>query len=408
MTMSIRRRSVLGGLALGAAAPLILPARTPRAQAGPIRVGALVPLSGAAGAYGPSMAKAAEVTAAYLNEHGGVLGGRPLEIVVEDTESNPTAGVNAARKLMDVDQVSALIGVWNSSVAMPIKPIVLEREMLLMVSGSADQITEGDTKGLIWRFQAKSSMWGPVIARAMLAEGHERVSVLGLENPFTISMVGPFVEEIEAHGGEVLETVYYNPNQASYRAEVEQVFAKQPDAVFLPALLPDYTSIAKEVYRAGFETPMYTLTIAGDSEGKFLDAVGPEVAEGINHLQPTPALDSPAYARFLDLMDEPEGKVFLFASAVFDEVSMLAMAMEKAGGTMPRAVADQIVALANPPGEVVHDPVPGLELVRAGTDVDFQGAGSNVDFDARGDLTGRFFTHYRWQDGRNEIVNVVR
>jgi len=403
-----RRRHVLGGLAAGMALPLILPGRPALGQNGTIRVGALMPLSGAAGSYGPSMAKAAQVTADHINRNGGILGGRELEIIVEDTESNPTAGVNAGRKLMDADGVDALIGVWNSSVAMPLKPVVLERDMLLMVSGSADQITEGDTKGLIWRFQAKSSMWGPVIARAMLAEGHKRVSVLGLENPFTISMVEPFVKEIEGAGGEVVEVTYYNPNQGSYRAEVQQVFAKEPDAVFLPALLPDFTSIAKEVFRSGFMTPMYTLTIAGDSEGDFLDAVGPEVAEGINHLQPTPAIDSPAYDLFLELMDEPEGKVFLFASAVYDEVSMLAMAMEKAGETTPRAVADQIRGLANPPGEVVYDPIEGLERIRAGEDVDFRGAGSEVDFDESGDLTGRFFTHYRWEDGESKVVNVVQ
>lgn len=224
---------------------------------------------------------------------------------------------------------------------------------------------------------------------------------------FTISMVGPFQKEIEKSGGEVVDVVYYNPNQASYRAEVEQVFSKQPDGVFLPALLPDFTSVAKEVYRSGFETPMFTLTIAGDSEGKFLEAVGPEVAEGINHLQPTPPVDSDAYKLFLDLMGASEDKVFLFASNTFDQVAVLAMAIEKAGDVAPGTVADQIQALSNAPGEAVHDPVQGLELVRTGTDIDFKGAGSDVDFDERGDLTGRLFTHYRWQDGENEIVNVV-
>jgi len=402
----MRRRQFLGALAAGATT-LLVPGGSARGNEGPIRVGALLPLSGAAGSYGPGMARAAQATAAYINDHGGILGGRPLEILVEDTESNPTAGVNAARKLMDTDEVSALIGVWNSSVAMPLKPLVIERGMLLMVSGSADQITEGDTRGLIWRFQAKSSMWGEVIARAMLEAGHRRVAVLGLENPFTTSMVTPFQEEIRSHGGEVVASTYYNPQQASYRAEVQEIFSQQPDAIFLPALLPDFTAIAKEVYRSGFETPMYTLSIAGDSEGDFLEAVGPEVAEGINHLQPTPRRDSEAYRLFLELMEAPDDALFLFASAVFDEVAVLALAMERAGSTRPRAVADRVAEVANPPGELVSDPVAALQRVREGEAVDFRGAGSDVDFNRQGDLAGRQFTHYRWRDGRNERVNVV-
>lgn len=403
----MQRRQFLGALAAGVTT-LLVPGGRARGSGGPVRIGALLPLSGAAGSYGPSMARAAQVTAAYINEHGGVLGGRPLEILVEDTESNPTAGVNAARKLMDTDEVVALIGVWNSSVAMPLKPLVIGRGMLLMVSGSADQITAGDTRGLIWRFQAKSSMWGEVIARAMREAGHRRVAVLGLENPFTTSMVTPFEQEIRAQGGEIVASAYYNPQQAAYRAEVQEIFSQQPDAVFLPALLPDFTAIAKEVYRSGFETPIYTLSIAGDSEGAFLEAVGPRVAEGINHLQPTPRTDSEAYRLFLELMGASDDALFLFASAVFDEVAVLALAMERAGSTRARAVADRVAEVANPPGEAVSDPVAALRHVRAGRAVDFRGAGSAVDFNEQGDLVGRQFTHYRWRDGRNEVVNVVR
>lgn len=406
---SISRRGILGGAAATTAFTLVNPLRPAGAAGEPLRIGALLPLTGAAGAYGPNMAKAAKVTAAYINETtGGVIDGRKIEVLVEDSESNPTAGVAAARKLLDVDKVSAVCGLWNSSVAMAIKPIVLERNMLFMVSGSADQITDGDNKGMIWRFQAKSSSWGGVIGRAMLAAGLKKVSVLGLQNPFTISMVGPFQEAMKKGGGAVTEVVYYNPSQSSYRAEVEKVFGRKPDGVFLPALLPDFTAIAKEVYRGGFRTKLFTLSIAGDSEGKFVKAVGPAVAEGINHLQPTPPIQARAYKKFLELMGEKEGRLFLFACNTFDQIAMTAMAAEKAKSTAPRAMAAQFASLANGPGVAVDDPAEGVKLVRAGKAVNYTGAGSSVDFDARGDLVNREFTHYRIKDGNNVVVNVVK
>lgn len=408
MTTRMDRRTFLESAAVGATFTLVAP-QLVRAQTASIKIGLLVPLTGAAGAYGPAMAKAGKVTADSINkEAGGVLGGRKLEVLVEDTESNATAGVNAARKLLDVDGVVALCGVWNSPVAMALRPIVLERNMLMMVSGSADQITAGDTKGLIWRFQAKGADWGPTIARAMLKSGAKKVSVLGLQNPFTVSMVDPFANEIKKGGGSIVDTVFYNPGQPSYRAEVEKVFGRKPDAVFMPALLPDFSAIAKEVYRSGFESKIFTLSIAADSEGKFIQNVGADVAEGINHLQPTPPASSPAYKRFLRLMGEPDGRIFLFACNTYDQIAMLAMIMEKAKSTNAVEIAKQIMPLSNGPGESVDDPARALQLIRDGKPINYTGAGSDVDFTASGDLTNREFTHYQIKGGKNLVVSVIK
>lgn len=403
------RRALLSGITAGAALGVLPGWRHAFAQgSGPIKVGLIVPLTGAAGAYGPAMAKAGRLTAEYINkEAGGVLGGRPIHVVVEDSESNATAGVAVARKLIDVEKVVAIAGVWNSPVAMSVKPITLERNLVLLVSGSADQITEGDNKGLVWRFQARGRDWGTVIARAMLKDGVRKASMLGLQNPFTSGMVDPFVAEMKNGGAEVLDVTYYNPNQPSYRAEVEKVFGRKPEGVFMPALLPDFTAIAKEVYRAGFSSKMYTLSIAGDSEGRFVKNVGTEVAEGINHLQPIPPLNSPAYRKFLNLMGEPEGKLFLFACNTYDQIAMLAMAMERARSASSPEFAKQLMSIANGPGQVVDNPIEGLKLIRAGKPVNYTGAGSVVEFKPNGDLANRDFGHYVIRSGKNQLVKVI-
>lgn len=407
--MNLSRRNVLSTLAAGSVLPMLF--RSPAALAqgsGPIRIGLLVPLTGAAAAYGPEMAKAGRTVAERINrDAGGVLGGRKLEILVEDTESSATAGVAAARKLLDIENVSILTGIWNSSVAMALKPIALERRMGMLVSGSADAITDGDNKGLIWRFQAKGQDWGGVIGRAMLRSKMRRVSILGLQNPFTIGMIEPFNTEIRKGGGEVVDQVFYNPGQPSYRSEVEQVFRKKLDGVFMPALLPDFTAIAKEVYRGGFDAKIFTLSIAADSEGKFIQNVGAQVSEGVTHLQPTPPTGSTAYRKFLELMGEPQDRVFLFACNTHDQISMIAMAIEKSKSTTSADFLRQFPAIANGPGEAVDNPVDGLKLIRAGKGVNFSGAGSSVEFNARGDLVNRNFTQYEIRGGKNTVVAVV-
>lgn len=127
-------------------------------------------------------------------------------------------------------------------------------------------------------------------AKVMKGLGLKNVVVLAQQNPFVNAMIEPFKAEMTANGGTVRQVVVYNPDQPSYRAEVEKAFGPEPDGVFCLSLLTDFQSIAKEVYRGGFKSKIVALSIGADAEGKFLQNVGAEVAEGINHLQPAPPL----------------------------------------------------------------------------------------------------------------------
>lgn len=400
-----RRRLLAGTGALGAsalAAPLPL-----RAQGAEIPIGMVLPFSGATGAYGPDMKKAAELMVARINDAGGILGGRRLKLYIEDSETNPTVGVAATKKLLEINKVEAVGGFWGSPIALAAKPIIIAANKVQMVSAAADAITDGDTKGLVWRFQAKSTQWGPAGAKVMANLGPKKVAVLAQQNPFVNAMIEPFKAEMAARGGTVTQVVAYNPDQPSYRAEVEKVFGPEPEGVFCLSLLTDFASIAKEVYRGGFKSRIVSLSIAADAEGKFLQNVGPEVAEGIHHLQPAPPLDSPAYAKFVKFMGAPEGSVFLFAGNAHDQICTIALAMEKAKSPDAAVWSKAIPDVCNPPGDRVDDIVEALKLVRAGTDIDFVGAGATCDFDPRGDQINRSFLHQVIEKGRNKIVGIV-
>ena len=107
------RRSVLGAGAAGAA--LLATPSIVLAQGQPIRIASLTPLTGAGGAYGPRMRDAIAAVVNEVNAAGGVRG-RQVQLVTEDDQTNPEAAVRAARKLVDVDRVSAIMGTWASSV----------------------------------------------------------------------------------------------------------------------------------------------------------------------------------------------------------------------------------------------------------------------------------------------------
>ncbi|MEO1105331.1 MAG: ABC transporter substrate-binding protein, partial [Pseudomonadota bacterium] len=113
----IDRRTVLTGMAATLAAPAVL-----RAQNGPIRLGALNPLTGVGGAYGPSMRDAISGVIDAVNANGGILD-REIVLISEDTQTSPEAAVRAARKLIDVDGVASIMGTWASSVTTAVAPL---------------------------------------------------------------------------------------------------------------------------------------------------------------------------------------------------------------------------------------------------------------------------------------------
>ncbi|WP_179283919.1 ABC transporter substrate-binding protein [Bordetella genomosp. 10] len=390
--------------ALGFGALVAAPAAL---AAGSIKIGLLAPLTGTGGPYGQEEVDAAKAAVDHINAAGGVLG-KPLELVVADDESTPTAGVAAARKLIDVDGVVAIAGIWSSGVGLAVRPVALEKGVALLPNGSADELTQGDTKGLVWRFQTNGKAWGEAFANVVAGDGAKTASILVLQTPFTLSTVQPFADRFKEKGGKILDIVYFNPNQPSYRTEVEKIFGKRPDAVFVPSYINEFSAIVKEAYRGGYESKLYTFSHAADSGGKFVQNVGKQAAEGVNHVQATPVGASDTYKLYLRQTGQKEGTIVAFGANVFDEINVLALAIAKAGSARAVDFAKEIPNVVNADGPAVHDPVEGLALAGQGKPFRYAGAAADFKFLPNGDQTNLDYGHWRVLDGVSKLVGTTK
>lgn len=405
----MKRRTVLQGMA--AAGGFVVAAPYIGYAAGEdINIGVLLPFTGSQGAYGPDMRKAAEISAKKINDAGGILGGRKFKLFFEDDESSPSAGLAATKKLLEINKCVSVIGIWGSPIAMAIKPVLISANTCMMVSGAANAITQGDTKGLVWRYQAKATNWGSGMAQAMVERKYKTISILAQQNAFVIPMIEPAKKVFDKAGIKVLDTVIYNPEQPSYRAEVQRIFGANPapDAVMCLGLLTDFVSIVRETTRMDAKSKIMALSIMADAEGQFLKAIGPEAAEGIEHFQPSPPLNSPSYKKFQKLMGADENALFLFASNTHDQICTLAMAMEKAKSVDSTVFTKEIRAVCNPPGEQVNDVLDALTKIRAGTKINFDGAGSSCDFDNQGDQINRSYAVFKIIKGKQVLQTVIK
>src|SRR5580658_5796036 len=164
-----------------AAASLTLPAV---AQTGTLRLGVLTPLTGAGSFDGPRMLKAMQAVATDINAAGGLLG-RPIELVVEDDETNPEAAVRAAHKLIDVDRVPVIMGTWASAVTTAVAPVCWETKTFLTTVSGADNITLLPHQGYLIRTQPNTQLQGTKHCEFIAALGKKRVFILSIQAPFT-------------------------------------------------------------------------------------------------------------------------------------------------------------------------------------------------------------------------------
>jgi branched-chain amino acid transport system substrate-binding protein len=401
----VPRRALLAA-SLAMAAALACPAIA-AAQEGPVRIGLLAPLTGTGGPYGQEEEQAARAAVKIINDAGGVLG-RKLELVVADDESQPTAGVAAARKLIDVDKVVSIGGVWSSAVALAIKPIALERGVLLSTVGSADEITDGDNKNLVWRFQTNGKSWGEGFSKAMVKDGVKSASILVLQTPFTQSTIQPFRKAFTEAGGKVLDEVSFNAGQPSYRTEVERVFAKKPDAVFVAAYINELSAIAKEAFRSGYESKIYAFGNAAGSNGQFVKNVGANVAEGVIWTQQVPVGKSAAYSRYLKEIGKPEGIIMTFGAQVFDQIVLTALAIEKAKSIDATKFGGEFPSLVNGEGPSLGDPAEALKALREGKPFRYSGAASDFRFAQNGDQTNLSYGHFVIKSGESKLLGEIR
>ena len=396
--MITRRTTLLGASLLPAAA--VAQTLAPQ-DSGPIRIGVLVPLTGAGGPYGPAEATVAKSVADEVNGHGGVLG-RPVEIVVEDDATNPEAGVRAARKLIDVDKVVAICGTWASAVTTAVAPLCWESHTMLLTVSGADSITLLPHNGYIVRTQPNTVLQGRKFGEFLLQLGSKRVFMMSPQTPFTQSEFDT-VKAALAKGGGGAELLVYDDKKPSLRTEVDAALRFKPDAVLAGGYLPDTTVLLRDLARASFDGKVLGFGYA--INGKLVDALPKEVVEGVYALSPSPSEGSPAYARVqaITKTQSPDP----YSCQVYDHVTLAMLAMEAAKQASGAAIRDTIRSVSQGGGTAVTSYAEGVRALGAGEKIDYDGASGPCDFTDIGDISDVKFRYEQVRDGKITLLKIA-
>jgi branched-chain amino acid transport system substrate-binding protein len=324
--MTLSRRALLG-----AAACSTLLARRLRAATGArLKIGLLLPYSGTYAALGHNITDAMKLAA---TEHGGKLGGREVEWVAVDDESDPAKAPANVNKLIAGEKVDILTGPVHSGVAMAMMQIVRQENVLTIVTNAGAQAVTG-TLCAPHVFRTSFSNWqvSYPCADVMLKAGHKRAVLMFWNYSFGQESMAAFKEGYSKGGGTVVKEIAVPFPNTEFQANLSEIAALKPDAVFVFFAGAGAAKFVKDYADAGLQqkVPLYG---SGFLTEGVLAAQG-AAAEGIKTtLHYADALDNAANRKFRESFKKATGRdADVYAVAGYDTVNALAQALGKVKG----------------------------------------------------------------------------
>ena len=371
------------------------------------RIGVVMELTGPAGAYGQAGAKSVEMAFRDLNAAGGVLGCK-LVADTRDSQSQGTVAVDAARQLVDIDHVPAIVGGIISSVSIPILTAVTGPARVVQVSPASSSPTltalgrAGKTNGIFFRTITSDALQGVAAARYALDLGLKRLAIIQVNNDFGVNMAREFTAAYKALGGTIVSTTPYNEKQSSYDAEVTQAMGGNPDGLYLISYPVDGATIARAWISQG--GPRRFLLNDGMNSGDFISAVGAKYLTDAHGT--SSGTDSSASTNYFDANYKSFSGLDPGSPAAvqaYDAGALVGLAIAASGKADSASIREGMFKATDPNGTEVDAGKEGftkaLALLKAGQPIRYVGVIGPISFDQYGDITGPF-AEWAIEDGK--------
>lgn len=275
----IDRRTVLktavAATAVQLAPPFIIKAR----GEAPLRIGMVDPLTGVYAAVAQNEVTGAKLAVAQINAKGGILG-RPIELLVEDSANDVGTGVQKARKLIERDQVTFLIGDVNSGIAQAISQVSNEKKVLHIVSGGhTDTITGSDCKWNVYRVCNTTSMEANAVANLLFTKYGKKWHFITPDYAFGHTLQKAAAADLQKLGGTMTGNELTPLGTTDFSSFLIKARAANPDVLLVLPQGSDMVNCLKQIAQFGIGKQIH---IAGlQQELESLEAMPPEARVGI-------------------------------------------------------------------------------------------------------------------------------
>ncbi len=303
----------------------------------PYKIGGIFSVTGRASFLGDPEKRSMEMAVAAINEAGGI-DGHPLEAVIYDTEADPTKAVMAVTKLINKDQVIAIIGPSTTPATLAVIPVVERAQIPLISCAAGNKITQ-PVKPWVFKTAQSDVLAVAAIYDHMKNHGIRKIGILTVANAFGESGKVQLEEQADAFGLTVAKAESFGAKDTDMTAQLTKIRAEKPDAVVCWGTNPGPAVVTKNVEQLGMTAALYQSH--GVASPKFIELAG-KAAEGV--LLPTGKIlvadllpaDDPQKAVLLDYIQKYESTFNLpvsgFGGYAYDGVKILERALKGSGG----------------------------------------------------------------------------
>src|SRR5580692_9943684 len=273
-----RRVILKGAAAAGAlqiASPFIIQARGET----PLRIGMVDPLTGVYAAVAQNEVTGAKLAVEQINAKGGILG-RAIELLVEDSANDVGTGVQKARKLIERDEVTFLIGDVNSGIAQAISQVTNEKKVLHIVSGGhTDSITGVDCKWNVYRVCNTTSMEANSVSELLFNKYGKKWHFITPDYAFGHTLEKAASLDLQKLGGTITGNELTPLGTADFSAYLIKAQAANPDVLLVLPQGSDMVNCLKQIVQFGLNQQMHVAGLQQELES--LEAMPPEARIGI-------------------------------------------------------------------------------------------------------------------------------
>lgn len=347
-------------------------------------IGTLLPQTGDLAFLGPPEFAGVDKAVKEIDAAGGVLG-KPVTKIDGDSGDTST---DIASQTVDShlsQGVQAIIGAASSGVSLTVIDKITSNGVLQMSpANTSPALTTYEDNGLYWRVAPSDALQGAVIAQTAIDAGITKAAVIARQDAYGEGLEKAFVKNFTEAGGSVTSEILYDPAAASFEAEVTEIKGGKPEAVVVVGF-EESTKVLQEMIKQGVgPKDLQVYLVDGNISTEAYKDFPKDTMKGVIATVPSGEKDLTAFNESLKEIN-PDLTDFAYGAQSFDAVNLIALAAEAAGCADGTAIASKLADVAGNGGEKCETYADCLALIKAGTDIDYEGVTGPTDFNQYGD-----------------------
>jgi branched-chain amino acid transport system substrate-binding protein len=296
----------------------------------PVKIGLLSTLSGPGAGLGIDIRDGFQLA---IKLGGGKLGGRPAEVIIADDQASPDVGRQTADRLVKRDKVDFMTGVVFSNVMLAVgAPTFQSKTFYVSANAGPSQYAGDQCNPYFFSASWQNDNLHEAVGKTVMDKGYKKVALIAPNYPAGKDALTGFKR---FYKGEVVSETYTQLTQLDYGAELSQLRASKPDAVYI--FLPGGLGInfIKQFVGAGLSKDMTLFGPGFSGDEDVIKAVGEPMLGMFNTSQWAHDLDNAANKKFVAAFEKEFGRLpSLYAAQGYDAAKLIDAAVRDSKGKL--------------------------------------------------------------------------